>query len=169
MKTIIVYSSKHATTKKCAEMLSSKLVGEVTVLNLKEKASVNCSGFDNIIIGSPIYAGSLIKEVKEFCDSNLALLKTKKLGLFVTCMKQSGVEEQINNAYPKELVELAVAKDSFGGGLIYSDMGFIEKTLIKMVIKASAKQNPNEPTISTKQDSLSINERAINLFAERFK
>lgn len=168
MKTLILYATKHGATKKCVDKLVKDLGADVTVINLKQSAIIDINNYRNIIIGSPVYAGSLLKEVKEFCDSNLDVLQSKKIGLFISCMKHTGGLQQLDNAFPHELTEIAIVKNSFGGEIRYSDMGFIQRNLVKLIMKTAAKHNPKEPAMSTKQNILNIDEQAISLFADKF-
>ncbi|MCR4436074.1 MAG: flavodoxin domain-containing protein [Clostridiales bacterium] len=153
MSILIAYATRHGCVKKCAESLAEKLQGKVELLNLGEKPSVELAPYDTVIIGGSIYAGNIQKEVKDFCAQNLEALKGKKLGLFICCMFEKDVaKKQLENAYPQELLDMAEAKDYFGGELILGNMGFLEKTVVKMVAKA-------------KKDVSNILEENINKFA----
>jgi len=136
MKTIIIYGTKHGCTEKCAKILSEKLTGKIDLYNLKEKKDIDISQYDKVIIGGSMYIGKIRKEVSEFCLKNLSILKDKKLGLFICCMGEGdSVEKQLNEAFPQELIENAVAKESFGGEFIFKKMNFLERLIVKKVSK----------------------------------
>ena len=61
MKTLIVYSSKHGTAEKSANILKSKLTGDVDVVNIMLFAPTNLDKYDNIILGGSIYIGKVQK------------------------------------------------------------------------------------------------------------
>ena len=49
MKTLVVYASKHGTTKKCAKVLSEKINGDVQLLDLGDSKRVNLKDYDSSI------------------------------------------------------------------------------------------------------------------------
>lgn len=163
MKTLIVYGSKHGCTEKCSNDLKGKLSGEVVVVDIKKDKIPDMNSFDNIVIGGSIYAGRIRKEITEFCSKNVAMLKNKKIGLFVCCMSEGDKAiEELNSCFPKELVSIAIAKEHFGGGFIFSKMNFFEKYIIKVVSK---KENKGSK-VDISKDILNINEENINRFAQ---
>lgn len=157
MSTLIIYASKHGTTEKCAKNLSEKLTEKADLISLKQNTELDISTFETIIIGGSIYAGKIQKEISNFCSQNLELLKNKKLGLFICCMNSKEAEKQIENSYPKELLDIAHAKENFGGEFLYKDMNFMEKAIVKMVSKSLPKTDSKASTIF---------EENINKFAE---
>jgi len=136
MKILILYGTKHGCTEKCAKILSEKLTEKVDLYNLKERKDIDISQYDKVIIGGSIYIGKIRKEVSDFCLQNLNVLKEKSVGLFICCMGEGeAVEKQLNEAFPKELIENAVAKESFGGEFIFKKMNFFERLIVKKVSK----------------------------------
>jgi len=66
MKTAVVFASSHGTTEKAAEMLKEKLQGEVELIDLKKNSNPDIEGYDAVIIGGSIHAGSFQGKVKRF-------------------------------------------------------------------------------------------------------
>jgi menaquinone-dependent protoporphyrinogen oxidase len=157
MKVLIVYCSSHGTTTKVALQLKRQLKGDVIVLNLnKAKLHSDVDLFDAVIIGGSIHAGSVQGRVKKFVKENLSVLKTKKMGLFLCCMREGHIaQEQFDNAFPVELRERAIATGIFGGEFLVSKMNFLEKQLVKRVGKVTT-------------DTSRIDEQAIEDFATLF-
>lgn len=154
MKTLIVYSSKYGCTEKCAKKLSEKLKGSIELINLKEVKEIDISSYDKVIIGGSIYIGKIQNEVVNFCTENIKKLSTKKIGLFVCCMREGeSVDEQIRNSFPQELRLNAVAIENFGGEFIFNKMGFLDKLITKKVVKID-------------KDTSNILEDNINNFAQ---
>ena len=78
MKTMIIYSTTYEYTKECAETLKEYLWGEVIVVNAMSDVIPQLDEIDNVLIGGSIYMGQIQKNMKEFCTSNVALLKDKR-------------------------------------------------------------------------------------------
>jgi len=136
MKTLIAYSSKYGCTEKCAVALAERLSGETCILNLKKDKSPDLSGYDTVVVGGPVYIGKVNKEVKNFCLKNLNRLKGKRLGLFICCMaEEEQAKEELYGAFPKELLEAAIAKEYFGGEFLVTKMNPIDRMIVKKVAK----------------------------------
>lgn len=164
MRTLIVYATKYGSTEKCATILLEKLSGNVDLCNLNMEKDADLTKYDKIIIGSSIYIGQIRKEVKEFCANKLDELKNKKLGIYICCMSE-GEEAlgQIQNTFPKELLDNSVSKEYFGGEFTFDKMNFLEKFIIKMISK---KDKGKEP-INTKNNISNISEERIEKFAQQ--
>lgn len=136
MKTLIAYSSKHGATRRYAEELARRLNGTVTIVDLGKNAVNVIADFDQVVIGSPIYAGQISKEVRDFCALNLQALQQKRLGLFA-CGWQEGesARQQLQGAFPAELFGCAAAADSFGGDMNLEAMNFLERLAAKVIAK----------------------------------
>ncbi len=156
MSTVIIYSTRHGATRKCAELLKFKLFGAV-LADLKENPEFDFSGYDAVIIGGSVQAGSVKRNLKKFCEKNKKELLKKKLGLFICCMYEGReAEEQIKKNFPGELFERACAKDYFGGIFDFNKMNFLERFIIKQAVKV-------------KESVYKIKEERITSFAEKFK
>lgn len=153
MKTLIVYGTKHGTTEKCSKLLKDKLSGEVVIINIKKENMPDITTFNNIIIGGSIYMGQIQKEVKNFCIENSNVLKEKRVGIFICGLNEKDIEAQLNNAFPKELLTNAVAKECFGGECILKNMNFFERFIMKKVSKID-------------KDTSKISEENINKFTQ---
>jgi menaquinone-dependent protoporphyrinogen oxidase len=141
-KTIIIYATKHGTTKKISNILKKKLKehkDDAEVVNIKDMKDYNLRVFDRIIIGASIHAGQIQGTIKKFCKEQEETLKEKELGLFITCMidNEEKQKEQLENAYPKELQDTSKAKGILGGEFLFEKMNFIEKLMVKIIAKTS--------------------------------
>ena len=140
MKTMIIYSSTYEYTKQCAERLKEYLSGEVIVVNAATDVIPQLDEIDNVLIGGSIYMGQIQKNMKEFCASNVALLKDKRLGLFLCCGLPEKFEQAMKDAFPEELLNKAIAKECFGGELRTEKMNLVHKIIAKLMKKAAAKE-----------------------------
>ena len=137
--TLIVYASRHGTTSEYARKLFQLLNGDVDLCFMNERGDSlpDLTVYTTIVIGGSIHYGKNSKSVVKFTNDNLELLKTKKVGLFVSCHYEGDKAlEQLNNAYPKELLDLAVVADYFEGELLFPKMSFWEKFITKLVLRS---------------------------------
>lgn len=158
MKTAIVYYSKHGTTEKVAGIVSEKLNDSVELIDLQKKPAPSLEKYDRIIIGGSIYAGAIQKQIKDLCSSNMDLLLSKELGLFICCMTEENDKklEAFNNAFPEALRKHSKAKGFLGGEMLLEKLNFFERLAVRLVAKV-------------KKSVSKINYPAIEQFAASFK
>ena len=113
MKTLILYTSKHGATLQIANQISSHLA-ESQVVNLKEKIP-SLSEFDCIIIGSPLRAGKISKEVSKFARKNEKILKEKQLGLFLSGLDEKQEGQYFSSNFSPALLEKVKVQMFLGG------------------------------------------------------
>ena len=136
--TLIVYASRHGTTSEYAKQLFQLLNGNVDLCFLNERGDSlpDLSVYTTIVIGGSIHYGKNSISVLKFTNDNMELLKTKRLGLFVPChFEGDKALQQLNNAYPKELIDRAIVTDYFEGELLFPKMNAWEKFITKLVLR----------------------------------
>lgn len=154
MNALIIYGSKHGCTETCANMLADRLNGEVDRVNVSHQTDVDLSKYDTVVVGSPVYVGQILKEVKSFTDTHLNELKEKRLGLFICGMQEEHtLREELDTNYPEELRDAALVRACFGGEYHFDTMNLVEKMIIRKVAKV-------------RTDVSEIREETINAFAE---
>lgn len=141
MSTLVVYASKYGCTEKCAKMIANELEGEVDLINLRTTRDIDLSKYDKIIVGGSIYIGKIQKEVTAFCSKYLDVLRNKSTGLYICGMQDDAIETEINSNFPQELLEIAEAKEHFGGEFIFEKMNFMEKMIVKKVSKITSNKS----------------------------
>lgn len=166
MSTLIVYASKHGAAERCARSLSEKLTGKVDVFNIAGGKMPELNGYDKVIIGGSIYAGRIQKEVSEFCTKNISVLKGKKIGLFICCMIEKNTEMQLSSNFPQELLRIASVKESLGFEFDYKKLGFLEKTMTKMISKMAPKDDQSLPELDLNNHMSRISQEKVNKFAD---
>lgn len=152
MKTLILYTTKHGSTQEIAQAIAQKL-SDAQICNLKKESAPPLAGFDCVVLGSPLTAGQISKNIKEFVQHNSGALQKKRLGFFVSGLDATQEATYLENNFPTELLETAKAKRFLGGVYDPAKCGFLER----MVMKAAAKQ-----TAYTSK----INPDRINLFVK---
>ncbi len=132
MSTLIVYMSRHGTTRKVAHELKEKIGSQQTMLVELEKEEVpNLAQFETVIIGGSIHAGKIQAGVRKFCERNLEVLLTKRIGLFLCYMDKVHAQKEFDEAFPEKLRAHASAIGMFGGELLFDHMNFLEKLVVK--------------------------------------
>jgi menaquinone-dependent protoporphyrinogen IX oxidase len=80
---MIIYATKYGSTREYATLMAQKLHTEA--LRASEVPSEAVSGADFIVLGSPIYAYSVLPEMEVFLEKNKEVLAEKPLAAFVVC------------------------------------------------------------------------------------
>lgn len=138
MKTIIIYTTSHGCTEKVVKELSLKLSGEVTSIDLENDPWPPLYEFDRVIIGGSIHAGQIQNRIKDFCKTNMDELREKEIGLFICCMYEAEIaHEEIKNAFPEELHQMAKTEAILGGEYNFEKMNFIEQMLVRKIAKVN--------------------------------
>jgi len=155
MKIAVIFISKYGTTS----IISNKIAASVNkhtidVINLEECSEPDMSGYDIIVLGSPVYAGKILRSMDSFCKKNQELLLSKKLALFVCGMHpDKGVQQkELREAYPGIVSQHAFAKVFFSGQFLFEKMNFIERFVVMHIAK-------------TKRNVSNIDEEEIQKFA----
>jgi menaquinone-dependent protoporphyrinogen oxidase len=138
MRTLIVFATTHGCTESVVNELKEMLSGEVETINLKKDPNPSVADFDRVIIGGSIHAGQIQRRVKDFCQMALPALGDKQVGLFVCCMYEGAVaREQLQNAFPEDLHQMAKTEAIFGGEFDFRKMNFVERMLVKKIAHVS--------------------------------
>jgi menaquinone-dependent protoporphyrinogen oxidase len=153
-KTLIAYSTKYGSVKKCAEILKGYLNTETDILEVKRNYDVDLNNYDTVIIGGSIHRGKVQKEIKAFTEKLLQTLKQKNIGLFVCSMGgEKSALRYIKRCFPDELNKKALVKGGFGGEYVFERMDKEDIEDLKRVIKVN-------------QNIYNISEEKIREFAE---
>jgi len=156
MNTLIVYSTKHGTAEKAADILKSKITGDVHLVNIMFEPSTDLEKYDNIILGGSMYIGRVQKKLSAFVTSNLPTLLKKRIGLFICAGEkdESLKEKELISAFPPVLFEHAIVKDVFGFEIDITKLNFFEKLVMSKVkgVKTSVHE---------------LSEEKISAFAEK--
>lgn len=166
MNVLLVYGSKYGSTKKCSELLKDQLNGNVELVDIKSGETLDLKRYEMVIIGSAVYMGKIQKEVSEFCKNYIEELKNKKIAVFLCCMNEKDIEKQINENFPKVLLDNSIVTGYFGGEFNFTKMNFIEKNIIKMVAKTLNNDEEKFQSLDMKKDVSMIEIDKINKFAE---
>ncbi len=135
--TLIVFSSNHGAVEKCARELFKRIDGKVDICKLNTRGSLpDLSGYDTVIVGGSIHNGKIQEEISSFCERNIELLASKRLGLFISCIYSGErAQLQLDEAFPEVLHRKALARDYFGGEVDELKLSFWERMITTRIIK----------------------------------
>lgn len=140
-KGIILYQSKYGATNKYANWLTEK-TGYDCIETKKAKAA-HLQNYDVIVLGGGVYASGIAG--LSFLKKNISSIPSKKIAVFA--VGASPYDEkaimQIREMHFKDELS-SVPLFYCRGAWDEEKMGFVDRTLCKMLQKAVAKQNPDE-------------------------
>lgn len=133
MKSIIVFTSKYGCTEKAADLLKSRMGGEVEIINLRLAKEPSLKEYDTVILGGSIYYGKIQKEMTDFVNKVKPQLAGKRVGLFICAGSKEQATEELRKAYPQDLQVAAVASEVFGDEIYYDKLSLMDKFIMRMV------------------------------------
>ena len=140
MQTVILYATKHGAAREIAARIAD-CVGNAQLCDLKQGDIPDLTGFDCVIIGSSLYAGSIRKEAKAFLAQNAGILRDKKLGLFLSGMAGSDTSKYFTDNFPADIRAAAIASAFLGGIFDPQKANKMERLIMKAVTKQSGYVN----------------------------
>lgn len=140
MKVLILYATTHGATKVCAEKLADTFGGNAEVFNIRQ-FSGDISPYGCVVVGTPVYGGSILKEAREFCRKNRSVLAKKPFAVFFSCFTEDEhtIRGYVSRNFSPELADGAVAVGSFGGAFYFTRLNFLERSIDKCIAKVYAK------------------------------
>lgn len=158
MNALLIYTSKHGTTEKVAEIIRNSSKHNIQLNNLKINKKPSIENYDMIIIGSSIHAGNIPSKTKKFLAKNNDLLLSKKLALYLVCMNHDDAITQMDNNFPEDLRKHAIINTCVGGEFLFEKMNKLEKILVKKIAGKSESiselKNDNIQNLITEIDKL---------------
>lgn len=141
MRALVAFGTTYGSTAKVAEEIAKVLRcegTETTVWDLRAKLKEDINGFDLVVVGSGIIAGSWTPEALRFLETRGSALAGRSVALFACCgdvvLKRSPIED----CRKRYLVEVAsrtgisdpLALGLFGGVLDFERYGFLVKAVL---------------------------------------
>jgi menaquinone-dependent protoporphyrinogen IX oxidase len=143
-KCIVVYESKYGTTKKYAEWIAEDLSADL--VERKAASADALTGYEVIVYGGGLYAGGV--SGLPFITKNYDKIKGKRILLFTCGLADPAVLENVESiqkglekVLPPEMKKTAEIFH-LRGGMDYSKLSFVHKSLMSMVQKTVAKKDP---------------------------
>lgn len=135
MKSLVVFSSKHGTTEKCAKEIAASIGADV--LDVTKKTKDISLEYDCIILGAPLYVYSIHKPMLKFIKKHIDTLSSKKLAFFTIgqCSEEDAVVT-LNSSLEKIKVNLNYELYAhLGGEINWDKLNILESIIMKMISK----------------------------------
>ena len=151
--TIVIYESKYGHTARYANWIAESL--SCPLLERKKVTSSDLKNADTIIYGGGLYAGG-VNGIKLLTE-NWNLICNKKIAVF-TCGLASP-KEPANVAHIREAIAQVLSADMLEkitlfhlrGGIDYSRLNFVHKSMMAMMRKMLLKKSDDELTLEDRQ------------------
>ena len=130
MKKVIIYHSKHGSTKEYAGWLAEATGAEL--VPLAEAKKLDLGAYDAVAFGCPYFAGRL--KIAGFVKDSLPRLAGKRIAFFAVGLAKPGSPDA-SKGYEAALPEETRAGMRFfylPGRLVKAELGFLERQMIKM-------------------------------------
>jgi len=138
MRLVILYATKYGSTQLAAEAIArgcedAGLAPEdIRLQNLRSSSELPEA--DAIVIGAPIYGGSIPRRVSRFMESNLDALLRRRVGLYLSCLYEGGrAERQLADNFPARLVAHSFGRYYVGGKVEVSRLRWLDRLIMKRV------------------------------------
>ena len=148
--TLLVYASKHGMTKDIVMDMARKLVNPIHIYDCKAHTllkesdgttvkvkSPSLSDYGTIIIGTPMYMGLPMKEIKKFCIEHECALVHHELALF-TCGIGTKEEDEtyLRQHIPYTLFSRYPVYGHFGAEIREAAMNPLERFAMREFVKS---------------------------------
>jgi Flavodoxin len=138
MKSLIVYDTKHGTSREVAERIARAIREQGAEAELLELGSAGAgqrsvAGYDAVAIGAPFYMGQWSRKAVAFATSREAELAGKKLALFAVGANPELGVAAAKAALPAALADEIVASAYMGGRVRMKELGLFERIITRMV------------------------------------
>lgn len=145
MSTLIAYASRHGTTEQCAFELRDRLRGGAQVVDLCGSDAADRRELERmidessvVVVGGPIYAGRVGRQVRRFCERYRERLLGRKVALFICCLQTGDrARAELEAAYPGWLRAHASATGIFGGAARAGELGRLDRLRLSRVSGSS--------------------------------
>lgn len=146
MKIAVIYKSHYGSTQVYARWISEDLGADL--IEATHIKPTDLQKYDTIVYGGGLYAGGV--NGISVLTNNLEMIKNKSLYLFTVGVADVTNTENINairNGLEQKLPKALMEKlhiYHLRGGMYYSKMSFIHRTMMKMMIKMLSKKSESE-------------------------
>lgn len=161
MSNIIIYGSHYGTTKQYAEELSRRT--NIKAISFEKVNQIN--DYDNIIYLGGLYAGGVLgmsKTLKKLNNISNKKIMIATVGLAdpIDEENKNNIRNNIKHQLPKEVFEKAMIFH-LRGGIDYSKLNLIHKTMLKLLYNA-IKKIPKEQQTAENNAMIETYNKKVN-------
>ena len=161
MSNIIIYGSHYGTTKQYAEVLSRRT--NIEAISFEKVNQIN--DYDNIIYLGGLYAGGVLgmsKTLKKLNNISNKKIMIATVGLAdpIDEENKNNIRNNIKHQLPKEVFEKAMIFH-LRGGIDYSKLNLVHKTMLKLLYNA-IKKIPKEQQTAENNAMIETYNKKVN-------
>lgn len=161
MSNIIIYGSHYGTTKQYAEELSRRT--NIEAISFEKVNQIN--DYDNIIYLGGLYAGGVLgmsKTLKKLNNISNKKIMIATVGLAdpIDEENKNNIRNNIKHQLPKEVFEKAMIFH-LRGGIDYSKLNLVHKTMLKLLYNA-IKKIPKEQQTAENNAMIETYNKKVN-------
>jgi len=138
MRLSIVYSTRYGSTQLAAEAIARGCQdrdiapAEIELRDLRRESGMP-SG-EVVVIGAPIYGGSIPKAVSRFVETNLDSLLERRIALYLSCLYDGDrAEKQLADNFPARLIAHSFGQYYVGGRVALTQLRWLDRVIMKRV------------------------------------
>lgn len=171
-KILFLYSTREGQTQKILQHIATQFDGdECDFLNIHDMPIVDITHYDKVLVGASIRYGRLNKKLYQYIEKNCAALSKAKSAFIcvnLTARKeQEGKDTPEGSIYIKTFLKKSPWQPQligvFAGALLYPHYKFIDKMMIKFIMKLTGGET------DTRREIEYTNWEKVNFFGSEFK
>lgn len=83
-KFLVTYATKYGSTREVAEAIATAMRESGAAVDVRPCTDVrNLDAYDGLVVGSPLYIGSMLKDARRFFEANRATIQSLPTALFL--------------------------------------------------------------------------------------
>jgi menaquinone-dependent protoporphyrinogen oxidase len=138
MRLSIAYSTKYGFTQLAAEAIARGCQdrdiapADIELRDLRAESSMPAG--EIVVIGAPIYGGSIPKAVSRFVEANLDALLERRIALYLSCLYDGErAEKQLADNFPARLIAHSFGQYYVGGRVVLTQLRWLDRVIMKRV------------------------------------
>ena len=161
---VIVYKSKHGSTKKVAKIMNEYLK-DCLFMNVEELDYQTLEMAEIIIVGTPVYYRRLDIDIVNFIKNNQELLIKKNYCLYIVGIQSSEFMTFVTHSFDYSILKGIKVIAGVGGIIYFPNLSVSEK----MIIQIMNKRSPIIVKQKNKDIFQNINDEEIKIFTNKIK
>ncbi|MFW5689884.1 MAG: flavodoxin domain-containing protein [Spirochaetota bacterium] len=136
MSLAILYTTKYGSTRIAAETIARRCAeAGASMPEVLDVGSLSrLPEVDTIVIGAPVYGGSIPRPMRAFVESHIDGLLDRSVALFLSCLYTGDrAEQQLADNYPSRLVAHSLGRYYVGGRIRLGELRWLDRLIMKRV------------------------------------